>query len=63
MEPLPERFKTYKNCKDIEPKGECTKNYVDKQTSGTKDLSASTAAKRISGRDEQLKKALKDAGG
>jgi len=63
VEPLPERFKTYKNCKDIEPKGECTKNYVDKQTSGTKDLSASTAAKRISGRDEQLKKALKDAGG
>ena len=45
-----------------EPKGECTKNYIDKQKSGTKDLTLDTAKKRLSGREKQIADALKDAG-
>ena len=59
MEPVPKRYSSHK-C--LEPKGECTKNYVDKQKSGTKDLTLDTAKKRLSGREKQIADALKDAG-
>ena len=63
MEPVPERFKTYKNCKDIEPKGECTKNYVDKQKSGTKDLTVDTAVSRLKGRKADVDEEIRRQGG
>jgi hypothetical protein len=56
---LPKRYKSHKG---LEPTKEQSANYVDKQTSGTKNIDAGTAAERLKGREAQIAKALKDSG-
>ena len=62
MEALPERYKKHKSHKALEPTKEQAANYID---TGTKDLTAETAAKRLEAeaRKARLDAAIEAAGG